>query len=178
MKVLRKILEKVFSTKKFTQCKTSCTLQIVVFEISDNKNIGKLFWKYKLHFLDQAFCSFNPSQIMILQFPITRASLPPSPPLSYLTLASQLKPLSFNTILIILFIDFPIFPTPFDQMLSQVLDKLNSMSSPANQIFIKLVFKSHFSFKLRQHCQQQLYLHYKVCWVLYKIVDAPSFSQP
>ena len=177
MKVLRKILEKVFSTKKFTQCKTSCTLQIVVFEISDNKNIGKLFWKYKLHFLDQAFCSFNPFQIMILQFPITRASLPPSPPLSYLTLANSSPSPSTQSSSYYLSTSL-FFPTPFDQMLSQVLDKLNSMSSPANQIFIKLVFKNHFSFKLGQHCQQQLYLHYKVCWVLNKIVDAPSFSQP
>ena len=29
--------------KKFTQCKTSHTLKIDVFEIPDNKNIGKLF---------------------------------------------------------------------------------------------------------------------------------------
>ena len=89
MKVVREILEKVFSTKKFTQCKTSCTLQMVVFEISDNKNIGKLFSKFELHFLDQTFSSFNPSQIMILQFSKTRASLPPSPPLSYFTLANS-----------------------------------------------------------------------------------------
>ena len=26
--------------------------------------------------------------------------------------------------------------------------------------------------------QQQLYLQYKVCWILYKMVGAPSFSQP
>ena len=43
MKVVREILEKVFSTKKFTQCKTSCTLQIVVFEISDNKILENYF---------------------------------------------------------------------------------------------------------------------------------------
>ena len=40
------------------------------------------------------------------------------------------------------------------------------------------VFKSHFSFKVRQQCQQQLYVQYKVCLVLYKMVGAPCFSQP
>ena len=51
-KVLRKILEKVYITKKFTQCKTSRTLKADVFEISDNKNIGKLFSNYELFLLD------------------------------------------------------------------------------------------------------------------------------
>ena len=40
------------------------------------------------------------------------------------------------------------------------------------------VFKSHFSFKVRQHGQQQLYLQCKVCWILYKMIGTPSFSQP
>ena len=52
-KVLGKILEKVFITKKFTQCKTLRTIKIDVFEIPDNKNIEKLFIKYELLFLDQ-----------------------------------------------------------------------------------------------------------------------------
>ena len=39
-------------------------------------------------------------------------------------------------------------------------------------------FKSCFYFKFRQHGQQQLYLQYKLCWILYKIVGAPLFSQP
>ena len=38
-KMLRKILEKVFITKNFTQCKTSRTLKIDLFEIPDDKNI-------------------------------------------------------------------------------------------------------------------------------------------
>ena len=75
--MLRKILEKVFITKKFTHCKTLRTLKIDGFEIPDNKNIGKLFLKYELLFLDQANSSSNPSQILILQIPIPRASLPP-----------------------------------------------------------------------------------------------------
>ena len=40
------------------------------------------------------------------------------------------------------------------------------------------VFNSRFYFKVRQHSQQQLYFQYKVCWILYEMVDAPSFSQP
>ena len=40
------------------------------------------------------------------------------------------------------------------------------------------VFKSRFSFKVRQHGQQQLYLQCKVCWILYKMIGTPSFSQP
>ena len=39
-------------------------------------------------------------------------------------------------------------------------------------------FKSCFYFKFRQHGQQQLYLQYKLSWILYKIVGAPLFSQP
>ena len=62
--VLWKILEKVFITKKSTQCKTSRTLKLDGFEIPDNKNIGKLFSKYELLFLDQANSSFDPSQIL------------------------------------------------------------------------------------------------------------------
>ena len=39
-------------------------------------------------------------------------------------------------------------------------------------------FKSHFSFKVRQHGQQNLYLQYKVYWFLYKMVGTSSFSRP
>ena len=49
-KVFCKILEKLFITKKFTQFKTSHTLQIYGLEIPDDKNIGKLFLKYELLF--------------------------------------------------------------------------------------------------------------------------------
>ena len=38
-------------------------------------------------------------------------------------------------------------------------------------------FKSRFYFKVRQDSPQQLYLQYKVSWILYKIVGAFSFSQ-
>ena len=103
--MLQKILEKVFITKKFTQCKTSCSLKIDVFEIPDNKNIEKLFSKYELLPLDQAHSSYDASQILILQFPIQtfRTSLT----ISIKFLHIQLKPF-FKTILIMLFIGFPI----------------------------------------------------------------------
>ena len=70
-------------------------LKINVFEIRGNKNIGKLFSKYELLFLGQANPSSDPSQILILQFPIPRASLPPSLSLSNFTLANW-NPLQHN----------------------------------------------------------------------------------
>ena len=78
--MLPKILE-VFATKKFTQYKRSRTLKIDSPEIPDNKNIGKLFSKYELLFLDQANSSSDTSQKWTLRFPTTRASLPLSPSL-------------------------------------------------------------------------------------------------
>ena len=39
------------------------------------------------------------------------------------------------------------------------------------------VFKTHFSFKVRQHSQQQLYRQHKGRWILYKMVRVPSISQ-
>ena len=103
--MLRKILQKVFISKEFTQCKTSLTLKLDVFEIPDNKNIGKLFSKYELLFLHKASSRSDPSQILILRFPILRASQNLSPSLKFY--AIQMKP-PFNSILIIFFIGFPI----------------------------------------------------------------------
>ena len=93
--MLRKILEKVFITKKFTHCKTLCTLKIDGFEIPDNKNIGKLFLKYEPLFLDQASSSSDPSQILIIQVSIPKASLPPSTPLLIFILSNG-TPLRYN----------------------------------------------------------------------------------
>ena len=53
-----------------------------VFELPGNKNIGKLFSKYKLLFPNQASSSSDPSQILILQHPIPMSFLPPSPSLA------------------------------------------------------------------------------------------------
>ena len=50
-----------FITQKFTYYKASRTLKFNVFKILDHKNIGKLFSKYELLFLDQANSSSNPS---------------------------------------------------------------------------------------------------------------------
>ena len=58
-----------------------------VFEIPDNKNIGKLFSKYELLFLDHGNSISGPSQILLIHFPMPRGSLPSVPSLSNFTLA-------------------------------------------------------------------------------------------
>ena len=131
-KVLWKILEKVFNTKKFIQCKTSRTLKIDVFEILDKiKNIGELFSKYVLLFLDQASSSSDSFKILILQFHIPGASLPPSPSLSNLTQSSS------RSSLVSLFC-----PTPFDHTPTQVLDIPNHMPNQASQICYQAIYRS------------------------------------
>ena len=40
------------------------------------------------------------------------------------------------------------------------------------------VFKSRFSFKVILHGQQQFYIQYKVCWILYRMICALSLSKP
>ena len=145
-----------------TRRKKSSSLKIDVLDIPDNKNIGKLFLIYKLLFLDQAKSSSDPSEILILRFPIPRASLPTSPSLSNLTLANW-NPSSTQSSScsspVSLF-----FPTPFNHMLPQVLDIPNHTRSLAiinlysdHNTLNSWIFKSHFCFKLRQHCHQQLY---------------------
>ena len=156
--------------------------------------IGKLFSKYELLFLNQANFCFNPSQILMLQFHTLGASLPPLPSLSNFTLAnwnpSSTQCLSWSS-------SVSLFsPTSFNHTLPQVLDISNHMPSHANQMHYQAiyrsiyltgqaryplkswVFKDCFSFKVRQHSQQQLYLKYKACWVLCKMVSASSFSEP
>ena len=44
------------------------TLKIDAIEIQDNKNIGKLFSKYELLFLDQADSSSDASQMLIFPY--------------------------------------------------------------------------------------------------------------
>ena len=109
--MVRKILEKVFITKKCTQCTTLHTLKTDALESQDNKNIGKLFSKYELVFLDQANIS-DPSQILILQFPIPHPySFPASLAISVKFPPGKQK-FIFNTILIKFFIVFLIFFYP------------------------------------------------------------------
>ena len=59
-----KYWKKVFITKKCTQCEISNTLKQMIFELPDNKHIGKLFLKYELLFLDQSNSSSNPFQVV------------------------------------------------------------------------------------------------------------------
>ena len=73
---------------EITLCETLYNLKTDVFELLDNKNIGALFSKYEMFFLDQANFSSNSFQIWQLQYPIPRASLPPLPFLSNFTLAN------------------------------------------------------------------------------------------
>ena len=58
--VLRRILEKVFITKKCTQCTSSHTIKTIdICELPDNKNIRKLFSKHELLFLFQKPSDFK-----------------------------------------------------------------------------------------------------------------------
>ena len=68
-KVLRKIFEKFFITKKCTPRKTLNTVKTDIFELPYNKNIEKIFSKYELFSLDQANFISDPSQISLLQYP-------------------------------------------------------------------------------------------------------------
>ena len=104
--------------------------------------------------------------------------------------------LLLDIILIKFFIGFPIFsypirahaPTGIGYTKAYARSSQSNLSSSYIQIIIlygsntlpskSWVFKSRFSFKVKQQGQQQLYLQYKVCWILYKMVGASSFSQP
>ena len=141
--MLRKILEKVYVTKKFTQCKTSRSIKADAFEIADNKNVEKLFSKYELFFLNQANSSSDPSQILIQQFCI------PRPSLSTFTLAkwnpSSTQSWSCSS-------SVSLFcPTPFDHNLPQLLDIPNQMPSQltlsSSYIHINNLWVKHATYK-------------------------------
>ena len=73
--------QKVLTSNKLTQWKTSRTLQIGVFEIQDNENIGNLFSEYELLFLNQTllvslFCPFDHKlmQALDIKKPYTKPS--------------------------------------------------------------------------------------------------------
>ena len=194
--MLRKILEKISITNEFTQCKTSRTLKIDVFEIPYNKNIGKLLSKYELLLLDQANSSSDPTQILILWFPIPRASLPPSPSLSSLTLVnwnpSSTQSSSCSS-------SVSIFcPTPFNHTPPQVLDPPNHMATKPIKFIIKL-FTDHNTSWVKRATHQKVEslkaaflsrldntvnnnsifnTKYAECIKWYGMEGAPSFSQP
>ena len=58
-------MEKLSITKKLTQRKTSRVLKTDVFQIRDDKKIGRLFSKYEVLFLDKVNYSSDTSQRMI-----------------------------------------------------------------------------------------------------------------
>ena len=80
-------------------------------------HIIKMFLQYILLFLNQASSCSDPSQILILQFPIPGASLPPSPSLSNFTLANW-KPSSTQYLSCSSSVSL-FCPTPFDHALTR-----------------------------------------------------------
>ena len=140
------------------------------------KVFGSFFWNYELLFLDQANSSSYPSEILIIQFPMIQTFLQHNthhvlhrfryfvlPQAStrhhkywiYQTIC-QAKPIKF--------------------IIKLCTDDYNLWD---NTLPIKkLSLQELFSFKVRQHGQQQLHLPYKVCWFFCKVVGAPSFSEP
>ena len=136
-------------------------------------HIIKISEKYELLLLDQANSSSDPSQILILWFPIPRFSLPLSLSLPSFTLANR-NPSSTQSPSESLSVSL-FFPISFNHMPPQVLDITNHMANQANQVYYQAVYRSYyfmgqarypskswvfnsrFSFKIRQHGQQQLY---------------------
>ena len=133
--------EKVFTAKKYTQNINSIRITRSEFELPDHKNIGKLSLKYELLFLDQANLSSVPFQILILQYPIPRASLSSSPSPSNFTLAnrnpSSTQPSSCSSSV------SPFCLTQCDTT-GKLLDILNQMLSQANQIYYQTIYKSNY----------------------------------
>ena len=53
----------------------------------------------------------------------------------------------------------------------------NKLCTDHNTLWVKHTTQEPFYFKVRQHGQQRLYLQYKICWILYKMVGASLSSQ-
>ena len=139
-----------------------------------------MFSKYELLFLNQANSSSDPSQIIIPQFPVNS--------LSNFTFTNW-NPPQHNPHHVLH--QFPYFVLPHSitshhkywiyQTICKVKPtKFNSRiyAGQTRYPWKRGVFKSPFSFKVRQHSQQHFYLQCKVCWIHYKMVGTPSFSQP
>ena len=108
---------------------------------------------------------------------------------------SQVKAL-FNTIIIMFFSGFPTLSYPIQPNATTSIGYTkpygNSSQSNYHQAIYRSsylmsqtryssknwVFKSRYSFKVRQLGQQLLYFEYKVCWTLYEMGGAPSLSEP
>ena len=67
-----------------------------------------------------------------------------------------------------------IYQTSQSNLLSSYIHIMGQICYPTKS----WVSKSRFSFKVRIHGQQQLYIQYKICWISYKMVGSPSYSQP
>ena len=104
--MLWKILEKIFITKKITQCRTSCTLKIDILETPDKIKILENCFQNMNYF---SWIKLIPNLIYLKYWYYNSPylELPCLPHLSVKFCPSKLKPL-FKTILIMLFIGFPI----------------------------------------------------------------------
>ena len=80
------------SRRCYGKCKTSRILKIDVFEVPDKLKIMKNCSQNMNCLIQQANSSYDPSKILILQFPMPTDFLPPLPSLSNFN-SSQLKPL-------------------------------------------------------------------------------------
>ena len=129
--------------------------------------------------MNQANSTSDPSQILILQFPIPGAFLPPPTSLSNFTQANWNCFLTLFLILITFFIGCHILSYPirlhattsiryiksyaklrqWDVLLSyiEIIISCGSNILPSKNWVL-------FSFTIRQHGQKRLYLQYKVCW--------------
>ena len=123
--------------------------------------------------------SSDTSQILILQYPIPSAFLPPSSFPSNFTLANW-KPYPHHV-----FHRFPYLILAHWQHATKSIWYTKPYASPSQSNFLSSYIRIIITYgsnllpiKVRQHGQQQLYIQYKVCWILYKMVGAPSFSQP
>ena len=76
------------SRRCYGKCKTSRILKIDVFEVPDKLKIMKNCSQNMNCLIQQANSSYDPSKILILQFPMPADFLPPLPSLSNLTLAN------------------------------------------------------------------------------------------
>ena len=141
----------------------------------DNKNIGKLFSKYELLFLLKANSSSDRSQILILQFSIPRASLLLSPSRSPAETPLQHNPHHVRHWFPYLFLSYSTTHHHNYWMLQTIYQAKSiifiiTLYTDHNDLQVKhgthqkgWVFKSYFSFIVRQHRQQQFYRQYKIC---------------
>ena len=143
-----------------------------IFKLPDNTNIGKLFSKYELFSLNQANLISYSSQILTLPYPFPLASLSPSPSLSNFRLVNWN---SFSTQYSSCFSLVSLFFSYTSRPNVTIIGYAKPYTNPSQSKI--WAFKSCFSFKIRQHGQNQLFLRYKVSRILCKMVDVLSFSQ-